>query len=223
VDVASPQVTPEERRTLAEELGLDLAEPVLVAGSTGPGEEEILLDAFQRIRETLPHARLLLVPRQVQRARDIVELVRQRGFPVVRRTELPARNIYSAYERAVIVVDTTGELSRLYALATVAFVGRSLVPMGGSNLLEAVAYGYPVLIGPHMENFAGVTELALDHRLAFVVRNAQDIARQFLHWACNEQAKKEIARRARAFLEAQKGAARRTAEQLAQLLDETQA
>lgn len=211
-------IAPEEAVALAEMLGITPPDPVLVAGSTGPGEEAILLEAFLRIRQIFPTARLIVVPRQIDRAQEILALARARNLPALLRTELPQRQIYSLYERPVIVVNTTGELARLYSLATVAFVGRSLVPMGGSNLLEALVYGCPVLMGPHMENFAEMAQFARENQLAFVVRNASDIVKQFQYWCCQERERLALGRRAREFLLSRQGAARRTAEELLQLL-----
>ncbi len=127
--------------------------PLFVAGSTAPGEEESILDAFVAVRAEVPGLRLLLVPRHPERFAEAVELARARGFRVFRRTELDA-----GWRGDVVVLDTLGELPRAYPLATVVFVGGSLVPSGGHNILEAAAAAKPVIVGPHMENFQEIAD-----------------------------------------------------------------
>ncbi len=127
--------------------------PVLVAGSTQRGEEDAVIRAFNRFRTTLAGAGALLViaARHPERFDEVERLCRQEGLATVRRSELPI----DAEPRAdAVILDTIGELAQLYQIATAVFVGGSLVPAGGHNILEPALYGKPIVFGPHMENFA---------------------------------------------------------------------
>jgi len=147
---------------------------LLIAGSTHPGEEALVLDAYQRLRARFPSLRLLLAPRHPPRADEVERLVRDRGLSVVRRSMVPER----PDPQAVIVLDTVGELADLYALADVVFVGGSLVPVGGHNMLEPAQRRKPVLFGPHTSNFKESAELLRSAGAAVIVDNAIDLARE---------------------------------------------
>lgn len=130
------------------------ARPVWVAGSTHPGEDEQLLAAHAALRHSYPDALLILVPRHPQRFDAVAELVDERGMPLARRS----RGEWPDKHTAVYLGDTMGELLLLYGAADLAFVGGSLMPVGGHNLLEPAAMGVPVLTGPELANFADVAE-----------------------------------------------------------------
>lgn len=126
--------------------------PVLIAASTHPGEEEQVIEAFSLLRQTIPSACLLLVPRHPVRASQIVELVTRRGFTVMRQTG-PER-----WAEDVVIGDVMGTLLTLYGVADVAFVGGSLVVQGGHNPIEAAVWGKPLIVGPHVFNFQAVVD-----------------------------------------------------------------
>ena len=124
---------------------------MLVAGSTLKGEEEAVIRAFNRVRTAGSNALLMLAARHPERFGEVERLCRQEGLATVRRTALPI----DAEPRAdAVILDTIGELAQLYQLATAVFVGGSLVPAGGHNILEPALFGKPIIFGPHMENFA---------------------------------------------------------------------
>jgi 3-deoxy-D-manno-octulosonic-acid transferase len=125
--------------------------PVWIAGSTRPNEEEICLDAFEQARRRVPALRLVLAPRHLDRVGEVIELLRARGLPAVRRSALGMAG-WTAADAPILVLDTLGELAGLYAVAAVAFVGGTLAPHGGHNLVEPARAGVPVLFGPHVEN-----------------------------------------------------------------------
>jgi len=135
-----------EREKLTADLGIYGAGPVWLAGSTHEGEETVLLDVFKSLRVATPELRLIIAPRYIERAERVLSLVRERGLTVALRS-------VGADQEAVVVLDTVGELREAYSMATVVFVGGSLVSRGGHNILEPAACGKPVLFGPHMENF----------------------------------------------------------------------
>src|SRR5262249_9507138 len=132
--------------------------PVIIAGSTLKGEEEPVIHAFNRMRAAGTNAMLIIAARHPERFTDVERLGRPEGLAVVRRTELP---IDSEPRADAVVLDTIGELAQLYQIATVVFVGGSLVPAGGHNILEPALYGKPIVFGPHMENFGEIAETFL--------------------------------------------------------------
>jgi len=149
----------------------------LVAGSTHPGEEDAVLDAYQLLRQRFAGLALVLAPRHPERGAEVAQLVRDRGLPVVRRTAF-GDDADGRDRHAVIVLDTVGELADLYGLADVVFVGGSLVPTGGHNMLEPAKMRKPVLFGPHTQNFREGAELLRSAGAAMVVRDAHELARE---------------------------------------------
>ena len=146
--------------------------PVIVAGSTMRGEEAAVLEAFGHVRGNATRALLVIAPRHPERFAEVEALAAESGFRTVRRSEL----LIDEEPRAdVVVVDTIGELAQIYQIATVVFVGGSLVDTGGHNILEPAIFGKPVVFGPHMQNFAEIAQAFLSRRAAVQVRNAQDL------------------------------------------------
>jgi 3-deoxy-D-manno-octulosonic-acid transferase len=147
-DALAPASAPaQDDAELRQALGLPRAAPVLIAGSTHEGEEEELIRVYRRLLEHHPDLRLVIAPRYIDRASRIASLVREAGLSVGQRSE------ENRSRGQVVVLDTIGELSRAYRLATLVFVGGSFTTRGGQNILEPAAQGRPVLFGPHMENF----------------------------------------------------------------------
>ena len=144
---------------------------VLVAGSTHEGDERALLAAFNRLLVTFPDALLVLVPRHPERFARAAQLARQSGLTV----SLRSAGISCPVGTQCFVVDAMGELLRYYAAADVAFVGGSLEPIGGHNVLEPAALSKPVLFGPHTANFADITRQLLESEAAFRVADAEQL------------------------------------------------
>ena len=165
----------EQKRELARGIGLRNNEVLIVAGSTHQGEEDLVLDVFTRLREQTPAAVLLLAPRHVTRLSEVCDAVRRAGLEFVLRTDAQGGDP----RRQVIILNTTGELARLYALGDLAIVGRSFLEnVGGHNPLEPAAAGVPVLFGPHMENFTGPVEALLRYGGCIQVADAEDLYRR---------------------------------------------
>jgi 3-deoxy-D-manno-octulosonic-acid transferase len=139
-------------------LGIPEQALIWVAGSTHRGEEEIILDAFQKLAQSCANLFLIVAPRNVERGAEVADLASRRGLLVSRRS------VGNAGKGSVLILDTLGELASVYALCDVAFIGGSLVPQRGHNPLEPAVYGKPVLFGPHMEDFAEISSdlLAVD-------------------------------------------------------------
>lgn len=151
---------------------------IVVGGSTWDGEEKALLGAFSELREEFDRLRLILVPRHIERADSVAHLIEKAGRPVARKTALDKGQAPAGPLRdAAILVDTVGDLATVYALASVAFVGKSLAPLGGQNMLEPAGLGRPVVFGPHTSNFEREARLLLDNRGAICVNDALELAR----------------------------------------------
>ena len=157
-----------------ERLGLGATDRLWIAGSTHRGEEAIVLDAFRRTRERAPGLRLLLAPRHPERAGEVEELIRERGLVPVRRS----RRADGGAPDAVVILDTVGELAALYGLAEIVFVGGSLVPIGGHNVLEPAMRGKPVLYGPHTSNFRDGAERLQRSGGGIVVKDGLELERE---------------------------------------------
>ena len=158
-DLALDSLTSVDEPALRAELGLGDA-PVLMAGSTHRGEEEIVLEAYLQARTQMPALRLLLAPRHSDRLEEIEALLRHRQLTMRRRSQ--GRMPSGETDASVILLDTIGELAKLYAVGTVVFVGGSFAPIGGHNVLEPAAHRKPILFGPHMHNFHQIAAALLE-------------------------------------------------------------
>ncbi len=188
---------------LAQRLG---AAPLLVGGSTHEGEEQALLDAFDMAQsETQPLA-LLLAPRHPERFERVAELVRARGR-TLRRRSVAGPPLASG---EVLLLDSLGELAGLWSRARLAFVGGTLAPVGGHNLLEPVARGAPVLFGPHTGNVRGAVALLKEVGAGIEVEDAAALRRAVLHALAAPDAFRRRGERGRAALEAHRGASERS-------------
>ncbi len=212
-DVKAPagSVLVAQMRTRMEETG---GGPVLVCGSTVEGEEELLLPAIRAALEHVPGALVVLAPRHPERFAVVAELLRSSGLRWWRRSQW---NGAEAPVGGVFLLDTIGELAPMYALADVAFVGGSLVPRGGHNILEPAQQGAAVLVGPHTENFR---DIIASFQQAQAVRavEAGEITRVLLELLRNERARKQLASRGMEVVRAHSGATARTIAVLEKLL-----
>ncbi|HZN52695.1 MAG TPA: 3-deoxy-D-manno-octulosonic acid transferase [Methylomirabilota bacterium] len=161
-------------------LALGPGQRVWIAGSTHAGEEELVLEAHRAALAESPELVLVIAPRHPERTGEVLALLARKGWASIRRSELPVAVTSTEASAAppVIVLDTVGELAALYAIADVVFVGGSLVPVGGHNLLEAAQRRRPVLVGPHVGNFRESTSLLESVGAAVVVRDAAELARE---------------------------------------------
>lgn len=192
--------------------------PVLLAASTLRGEDALVLDAFMQLRMTQPDALLILVPRHPERFDEVTALAQQRDVRVARRSALVPGGPVSA---DVVVLDSMGELAALFSLATVVFVGGSLVPAGGHNILEPALFGKPVIVGPSMSNFAEIAALFLDADAVVQVPDGPGLTRVVLELFKAPDRRDALGSRARALLEQHRGAGDRTLDAIARVLPPT--
>ena len=188
---------------------------VVIAASTHPGEETPVLEAFARIRRADPTALLVVAPRHPERCGEVTALAAGYGLETVRRSELP---VDGAPRAVVVVLDTVGELATLFQIATVVFLGGSLVPAGGHNVLEPAAWGKPVVFGPHMENFAEIAELFLTNRAAYQIPSADALEPALSTLLGDPVQRAALGAAARALVGANRGATDRTLAAMAALL-----
>jgi 3-deoxy-D-manno-octulosonic-acid transferase len=179
------------------------ARPVVMAASTLKGEEEAVLTAFRQVQRAHAGALLVIAPRKPERFDEVENLVRQEGFSVARRTELA---IDAEPRTDVVVLDTIGELARLFQIATVVFVGGSLVDAGGHNILEPAVFGKPILFGPHMQNFAEIARAFLESRAGLQVASARELEEAILGLLADPSRRSSLGAAARALVEANRGA-----------------
>jgi 3-deoxy-D-manno-octulosonic-acid transferase len=181
------------------------ARPVWIAGSTHAGEEEEVLEAHSLLLAERPNALLLLVPRHKDRFAAVADILSRRGVSFARRSS----GIAPQPATAVLLVDTLGELQTLYAAADVAFVGGSLVPIGGHNLLEPAALGLPVLTGPHHFNSKDIAEAMLTRGAALEVADAQALAQRLRALFDNVAERQRVGRLGQALVDANRGSVAR--------------
>ena len=197
-----------EFRALLRDLGVPDDAPILLGGSTFPGEERILADALRELRARWPALFLILVPRHVERAAAILAELEPTGLRLAVRSRLSTRNQKPETSDALLV-DTTGELRDWYALATVVFIGKSLTATGGQNPVEPVLAGRPVIFGPHMENFAPIVARWLAGDAAVQVRDAAELRAQLATLFADAPRRAQLAERARAIAAIHSGATER--------------
>ena len=195
----------EERQDWFDILALEPSAPLWVAGSTHPGEEEILLDVFKRLRVSFPRLRLVVAPRDTGRSDEIVTMTSGMGLKAVLRTVVSENS--DAYD--VLVLNTIGELGSVYGLGSVSFVGGSLVPVGGHNLLEPASCGNVVLFGPHTRNFVSMSEALLEAGGGWRVRDGHELHEAMKALLEDAEMRARMGGLAKAFVENNRGALKR--------------
>lgn len=191
-----------ERVRLAGSLGLTPDAEIWVAGSIHKGEEEAVLNAYFRLRPLFPKLRLIIAPRRIEESRGMQGAALSMSLKAVLRTDQTA----STEEFSVLILNTIGELSRIYGLARITFVGGSLVPAGGHNLLEPASLGRPVLFGPHMHNFVAMSELLLEAGGGVQVADADSLFEAVKDLLLAPHRADAMGRRAKDFVEKNRGA-----------------
>jgi 3-deoxy-D-manno-octulosonic-acid transferase len=187
--------------------------PVLLCASTREGEEALILDAYRAMPARPAGMLLVLVPRHPQRFDDVARMVEERGFTLARRSALPAR-----VDADVLLGDSMGEMFAYYAACDCAFIGGSLLPLGGQNLIEACALGKPVLVGAHTFNFLHATEEAVAAGGALRVADAPALLQAAAGLLDDGERRASIGARALAFAGRHRGATLRTVELLQQFI-----
>ncbi|MCH7622699.1 MAG: hypothetical protein IIB46_01295, partial [Nitrospinae bacterium] len=201
------EVPEEERKKIRTDLGISKASRVWVAGSTHSGEEEIILDVYQSLKKKFDDLVLVLAPRRLERVGAVESLLQTRKIPFTKRTAIGETSV-----QQVILLDTMGELGKLYSIANAAFVGKSLLPPGGGHsLMEPLAQGTPVVHGPHIENTRQVAEELKRHELAFPVKDGNEMETIMTSLLENASQNTQLPKKAFAWIKSHQGASRRMA------------
>jgi 3-deoxy-D-manno-octulosonic-acid transferase len=200
-DVNIPPSLRESAEVMRRQLGPDRL--IWIAGSTREGEEGIILSVYKSLKEVFPTLLLVLVPRHPERFDYMARKIQRRGLKCVRRTEdVPELET----DVDVFLGDTMGELSLMYASSDVAFVGGSLEPLGGQNILEPCALGVPVVFGPHMFNFPDISRWTIKEGAGRMVEDEQGLKEAVSELLANPSLRDEMGSKGVAFIEAHKGA-----------------
>ncbi|MEW6668773.1 MAG: 3-deoxy-D-manno-octulosonic acid transferase [Thermodesulfobacteriota bacterium] len=203
-------MTGEEADRLLKTLNLTPQDTLIVAGSIHPGEEEVLLNVFLRLRPLFPQTRLILAPRRIEDAESVHRSAAAKGLRPLLRTDLPG----TSEHHDVLVLNTLGELGRIYGLGTITFVGGSLVPLGGHNVLEPAAFGKPVLFGPHMHNFQLMSQLLVETGGGRMVGDEEGLFSAMRQLLGDPHQRGSMGRSAREFVEGNRGALARVLDQI---------
>ncbi len=206
----------EEVQSLRAFFELKPADVVFIAGSTQQPEEKTVLETFEKVRQELPNARLIIVPRHPERGDAIARLIEESGYGIIRRSSgIRSTSQYSP----VGLLDTVGELGDCWALADVAFVGGSFGDRGGQNMLEPAAYGAAVCFGPNTRNFKHIVELLHAHRAAQTVRNQAELEEFVSEMMAQSDVAKAMGKRAQELVLQQQGATQLSVNLLLDILE----
>jgi 3-deoxy-D-manno-octulosonic-acid transferase len=207
-------------RALRRVLGLDAEEPVWVAGSTHDPEEHIILSIYPRLLAQFPKLRLVLVPRAPERFNEVAQFIEATGFACVRRSKRSEAD--SSPTSGIVLIDTLGELSAAWGLATIGFTGGSLNDKrGGQSMIEPAGLGVPVLFGPHTWNFRDAVAGLLDAGGVIRVQDEEELEREVVRLLGDADLRRRMGEAARTFVVAQQGATTRTLDLLDQVIDVT--
>lgn len=213
---ASPADLSQKVSDLRRILALPSGTPVLIAGSTAPGEEAIVVEAWRKAAQAIPGLVLIVAPRHRERFDEAASILSAGGASVVRRSQTMGANPRRPHE--AILLDSIGELEAAYSLAQVAFVGGSLVPRGGQNPLEPARAGVPTLFGPGMDNFREIADALIARGGAFEVRDAESLVAAAIRLLGDKASHERASLAARRFVEEHSGATARTIDALAELI-----
>ncbi len=198
------EIGPEVKEKYLQEFKIQDKERVLVVGSTHDNEEEQFIEVYQELKKEESNLLLILVPRHIERIPEIEEIYHNAGINTVRRTAIEERE-----GESVILVDTIGELGKIYSLADLVFVGGSLVEYGGHNILEPAAHGKLVFFGPHMEDFKDSTRILLENKAAIQVKDKEELKEKMKAVLANYEQFSGYGERACNIVQTNKGASRR--------------
>jgi 3-deoxy-D-manno-octulosonic-acid transferase len=204
------QLSEVDKDLLKKKLSIPPDLRVIVGGSTRGGEEEILARVFKRLKKEDANLLLLLAPRYLNRMKKIEKMLFQHELDFIRKSELNGRTLGES--QRIILLDTMGELSWIYSIADVAFVGGSLVPIGGHNLLEPAACGVPVIFGPYVDHFKTASDLLIQCGGGIKVKNEEELYINILDLLSGEDKRKKMGRAAYEAIIKQSGVSQKTAQ-----------
>jgi len=196
------------------------SERLWVAGGTGPGEEQIILDVFKHLKQSgqFEDLRLVIVPRKPERFDEVARTIADAGFDFIRYSSFKNTDVSCKEKPAVILGDTMGDLRKFYSLATIIFVGRSLVPMGGSDMMEAAALGKCTVFGPHAFNFRQTVDSLLEGNGAIMVNDGDGLLKTMQKCLLEPEYARDVARNGQDDIKKNQGATIKSIEQIEKIL-----
>lgn len=213
-----PLPTAPERKVTRSSLGIAEEALLIIAGSTHPGEEEMLVDAYRATVKRYPTAQMLLAPRHIERAEAVEAMIRDRGLTVRRRSTWDQGAGSTGAGAQVVILDTRGELAMVYQEATVAFVGGTLIPIGGHNLLEPAFWAKPVLFGPYTDHCVEIADLLVQAGGGRRVSTREDLTQQLLQLFDRREERVRMGQAAQSVIRENQGALRETIEAIDRVL-----
>ena len=209
----------DSKRELANLFHIKDNDIVLIGGSTHEGEEEILLRVFDKLNKSYPSLRLIIAPRHIERTKDVSRLVEKAGYtPLLKTTIEGPEYKWQNTNKHVIILDTVGDLGKVYSLSDLVFVGKSLVPSGGQNMMEPAGLGKPVIFGPHTSNFKEEVDLLLQKNAAIMVETEEELCRTIEDLIKNPEKAKDIGQKAQDVVNEKRGATERNMEIIRNIL-----
>ncbi|MGB2697830.1 MAG: 3-deoxy-D-manno-octulosonic acid transferase [Candidatus Zixiibacteriota bacterium] len=205
---------------LKEDLGIPAGSKVVVAGSTEQGEERMVLDVFKRLKQDIPDLFLILAPRHLNRIKQVENELIGTGLKYQKRTQMKKES-GAKVNCNVILLDTIGQLLSLYSIAEVAFVGGSLIPFGGHNILEPAMHSVPVLFGPYMDHFKESSELLIKSGGGVLVKDKEELFLKISQILKDEEKKKRVGQMAFDFIKRHQGSSDKTVDLILNLINES--
>ena len=206
-DPADVQIELAATEKILRQLKIDKNRPIILAGSTHAGEEEVLGKIFRDLRNEFPGLFLIVAPRHAERAGEVCRTLERLDLRVARRSAISLNSV----EFDCLVIDTTGELRNWYSVATIVFMGKSLTARGGQNPVEAILAAKPVTFGPNMENFAALASTLVKENGAIQVNSVDELRRAIVDLLRDSEQRERLVRNARTVVDAHHGATARTA------------
>lgn len=217
---------PDDVTLLRKSLQIPDDRRVVIAGSTREGEEQIIIPVFKKLKQRYDDLLFILAPRHLDRLNQLEMILSDSQMSFIRRSQLEPsegkggmENKGGLKETSTILLDTMGELSRLYSLAQVAFVGGTLVPVGGHNLLEPAIYGVPVIFGPHVDNFKEESKILIDSGGGIKVENQEALFLGLSDLLSNDDRSRKLGIKAQDAIRKRTGVAQRTMDSILSLLE----
>jgi len=198
---------------------LELSGKLIIAGSTHAGEEEIVLEVYKELLEASDSLQLLIAPRHIDRAEAIKKKLEQYGFEGILMSQIEKGARKALSKKTILILDTLGELKHLYSLATIVFMGGSLIKRGGHNIIEPAISGKPIVFGPYMFNFKDMARSFLENNAALEVKNKRALKETLQLLLKDENRRIALGRNAKGLIDKSRGATERNIDEVALLLE----
>ncbi|MBI5681794.1 MAG: 3-deoxy-D-manno-octulosonic acid transferase [Deltaproteobacteria bacterium] len=219
-DMETSELTDDGKKSIMQALGIKTSDTVFIAGSTHRGEEEIILDAFDKLKREMQNLKLIIAPRHPERFKEVEDLIRAKGFSILKRSETLRSPLSALRSFDVILLDTMGELGMIYALASAAFVGGSfLSDVGGHNLLEPALYKKPVLFGPYIYTFSEGADILTKGGGGIMAKDRKGLEERLKQLFLHPDIAQEIGKAGYVILQANRGATEKSLAVITKMLD----